>query len=198
MPRTKSFDVDEVLERAVDLFWVNGFAATSMEDLVQHLGINRGSLYATFGSKEELYQRALDRYVDQSVSRLRRLLADRDRPLRHRLGDVLASATVSEDHRGCMMVNSAAERNAVHDDTRAMTNVALDRMRTVLIEALTDAAAAGRPGDTPALGSPQLAADYLMVTMQGLKVMSTMDTDPAALARVVDAALDTVFGPEDR
>ena len=63
MPRPKSFDVDEVLDRAVDLFWVNGFAATSMADLVNHLGINRGSLYSTFGSKQELYERALERYL---------------------------------------------------------------------------------------------------------------------------------------
>ncbi|MDH3293861.1 MAG: TetR/AcrR family transcriptional regulator, partial [Acidimicrobiia bacterium] len=160
MPRTKSFDVDEVLERAVDLFWVNGFAATSMEDLVQRLGINRGSLYGTFGSKEELYQRVLNRYLDRSVDWLQQLMSDRDRPLRQRVGDLLMSSTVSENHRGCLMVNSAAERNAVHDGTRAITNSAVERMRTILIEGLT--------GEELVIGSPQLAADYLIVTMQGL------------------------------
>ena len=197
MPRTKSFDVDEVLERAVDLFWVNGFAATSMQDLVQHLGINRGSLYSTFGSKEELYQRALNRYLDQSVDWLRQLLQDTGRPLRDRLADVLLTSTVSEGHRGCMMVNSAAERNAVHDDTRTITNAALDRIRAVLVEAFETATTSGRSGDIPTIGSSKLAADYLIVTMQGLKVMSTMDTDPTSLGRVVEAALDTIFRPGD-
>ena len=81
MPRSKSFDVDDV-DRAVDLFWVNGYAATSMEDLVNHLGINRGSLYSTFGSKQKLYERALERYASVGRDWMAAMLSDPVRPLR--------------------------------------------------------------------------------------------------------------------
>jgi len=188
MPRTKSFDVDEALERAVELFWLNGFAATSMEDLVQHLGINRGSLYATFGSKEQLYERALNRYREQSVEWFNQLMDHDDRPLRHRVESLLMSSVVSENDWGCLMVNAAAERNAVHEGTKAITKCAVDDIRAKLIERLT--------GESLAIEPTEVAADYLIVTMQGLKVMSTMDIDPATLARVVDTAIDTVFGAD--
>ena len=194
MPRTKSFDVDEVLERAVDLFWVNGYAATSMEDLVQHLGINRGSLYATFGSKEELYERALNRYVDDSISWFTDNMADTARPLRARLADVLTSSVNNPDYRGCMLVNSAAERNAVHDPTRTTTSAALSRIRDTFVDAFTASADPDQPGDALADDiTPTAAADLLMVTMQGLKVMSTMNGDRDGLDEVIELTLDRIF-----
>ncbi len=61
--RPKEFDPDIALDRALELFWEKGYEATSMADLVQHLGIGRASLYATFGSKHDLYLKALDRYL---------------------------------------------------------------------------------------------------------------------------------------
>ena len=63
MARHKEFDPDVALDRALELFWERGYEATSMADLVDHLGIGRASLYATFGSKHELYLKALDRYL---------------------------------------------------------------------------------------------------------------------------------------
>jgi len=62
MPRTKQFDEDVVLERAMNLFWSRGFEATSMQALVDNMGINRGSLYGTFEDKRTLFERALERY----------------------------------------------------------------------------------------------------------------------------------------
>ncbi len=63
MARSKEFDPDVVLGRALELFWQRGYEATSMADLVEHLGIGRASIYATFGSKHDLYLKALERYV---------------------------------------------------------------------------------------------------------------------------------------
>src|ERR687891_713494 len=63
MARGKEFDPDVALERAMDLFWRQGYEATSISDLVTHLGIAKASLYATFGGKHDLYVAALDRYI---------------------------------------------------------------------------------------------------------------------------------------
>src|ERR1700743_2734758 len=63
MSRTKEFDPDAVLQKALELFWERGAEATTMADLVSPLGIARASIYATFGDKHSLYVRALDRYV---------------------------------------------------------------------------------------------------------------------------------------
>ncbi len=64
MPRTKEFDPDTALQRALELFWQRGYEATSMADLVAHLGVARAGVYATFGSKHALYLRALERYLE--------------------------------------------------------------------------------------------------------------------------------------
>ena len=62
MPRTKAFDEQEVLEKAMELFWKKGYYATSIQDLVNHLGINRASLYDTFGGKKKLFLHTFSHY----------------------------------------------------------------------------------------------------------------------------------------
>jgi TetR/AcrR family transcriptional repressor of nem operon len=62
MPRVKLFDENEVLNKAMNLFWKQGYSATSIQDLVSHLGINRASLYDTYGDKEKLFFRAFEFY----------------------------------------------------------------------------------------------------------------------------------------
>ncbi|HEU4769480.1 MAG TPA: helix-turn-helix domain-containing protein, partial [Pyrinomonadaceae bacterium] len=62
MARHKEFDRDEALQKAMEVFWARGYRAASMQNLVEHMGINRQSLYDTFGDKHSLYLQALDRY----------------------------------------------------------------------------------------------------------------------------------------
>ncbi|TXL21394.1 hypothetical protein BMR06_00995 [Methylococcaceae bacterium HT5] len=62
MARSKAFNEEEVLDKAVAVFWAKGYEATSMQDLVEAMGIQRGSLYATFGSKQQLFLQSLERY----------------------------------------------------------------------------------------------------------------------------------------
>ena len=70
MPRPKAFDPDDVLHKAMQVFWERGYEATSMQDLVDCMGINRFSLYSTFGDKHQLFLAALARYRDKVVARL--------------------------------------------------------------------------------------------------------------------------------
>lgn len=77
MARPKTFDHDQVLDRAVELFWRKGYEATSIQDLVEAMGIQRGSLYAAFGSKQDLFLAVLDRYGDVVVRKLLEILESR-------------------------------------------------------------------------------------------------------------------------
>ncbi|HSH40807.1 MAG TPA: helix-turn-helix domain-containing protein, partial [Arenicellales bacterium] len=69
MSRNKAFDETEVLERAMTLFWRKGYEATSIQELVTHTGIQRGSLYATYGDKRRLFLAALDHYCGVIAAR---------------------------------------------------------------------------------------------------------------------------------
>ncbi len=112
MPRTKKFDEKEVLEKAMQLFWLQGFHATSIQDLVDHLGINRASLYDTYGGKESLFQKAFQLYREQNTSGLRQFLKSRPQVkegLRALFEAAIEEAGRDTDRKGCFVVNTVTE-----------------------------------------------------------------------------------------
>ncbi|MCF1598885.1 TetR/AcrR family transcriptional regulator [Streptomyces muensis] len=186
MARTKEFDPEAALQAALELFWQRGFEATSMADLVEHLGIGRASLYATFGSKHELYLKALERYDRAGLPPIVRELSQPGPALPAVRAVVRRYATEAADDRlrlnGCMVTNAAAEL-APHDPAavrRVQRN--WDQLETVLHSALIRAQA---QGELPADRDPLTLARMLLVLLQGLRVVGKASTDPA---RVRDAA----------
>ena len=186
MTRPKSFDVDDVLDRAVDLFWVNGYAATSMEDLVNHLGINRGSLYSTFGSKQELYELAIERYASVGRDWMTAMLSDPAIPLRDTIKTILTSSAETTDHRGCLLVNTATERNATDERSLDLTSKALDERRAILAAAFES-----RRNELANGVTPDRAADLVLVAAQGLRVVATTESEIGADS-TIQTVLDTV------
>src|SRR5713101_1510173 len=72
--RTRQFDVDEALDRALEVFWARGYEGATLPELTRAMGINRPSLYAAFGNKEQLFRKALDRYAEGPGACLREAL----------------------------------------------------------------------------------------------------------------------------
>ncbi len=112
MSRMKKFDEEEATTRAMTLFWTTGYEPTSMADLTDRMGINKGSLYHTFGSKKELFKRALLKYdVEHRRATLARMSEITDPIVSI---DTLFSLLVKQsledvDQKGCMLVNTALE-----------------------------------------------------------------------------------------
>jgi TetR/AcrR family transcriptional regulator, transcriptional repressor for nem operon len=128
MGRPRGFDEDEVVRAAAELFARHSFDGTSVDDLVNHLGVHRGSLYKTFGSKRGLYLRALRRHVDEDVSALARAVATA-RDQAQAVGLVLAAGP-----RLGMLFHAMVERAPVDPDAAAETTRAL-----ALLDAATEA-----------------------------------------------------------
>ncbi|WP_330267072.1 TetR/AcrR family transcriptional regulator [Streptomyces griseorubiginosus] len=185
MARTKEFDPEAALQAALELFWRRGYEATSMADLVEHLGVGRASIYATFGNKHELYMKALRRYQEQLPDLLREVSRPGPAlPAVRALVRRYAAEASAEDLRlhGCFLTNTAAEL-APHDPAAArQVERNWDQMETVLHSALVRAQA---QGELPADRDPQALARMLLVLLQGLKVVGKASPDPA---RVRDAA----------
>jgi TetR/AcrR family transcriptional repressor of nem operon len=121
MVRTREFDPDEALDKAMMLFWERGFQHTSMEDLVKHTGVSRYGLYGTFGNKDDIYRQALMRYTemmkDEMQKELRKPGAGRkelETYFKH-VGEFVSS---DAGQRGCMACNTANEL-APHDPEMA-------------------------------------------------------------------------------
>ncbi len=186
MGRTKEFDPDAALQSALELFWRCGYEATSMADLVEHLGIGRASIYATFGSKHELYLKAMDRYAE---TRDPALLVELSQPgpalpaVRAMVRRFAAEAASPEDRlNGCFITNTAAEL-APHDPAAARrVEISWEHVETPLHAALVRAQA---QGELPEDRDPRALARMLFVLLQGVRVVGKASNDPA---RVRDAA----------
>ncbi|MCH4822054.1 TetR/AcrR family transcriptional regulator [Gramella lutea] len=112
MARTKTFDEKEVLNKAMELFWENGYHATSIQDLVDKLGINRASLYNTYGGKYELFNRSFEFYREINSNRIREFLATQPDPKKafRRLFEMAIDESVKDECRkGCFVVNTTTE-----------------------------------------------------------------------------------------
>jgi TetR/AcrR family transcriptional repressor of nem operon len=183
--RTKEFDPDVVLQRALELFWERGYEATSMADLVEHLGIARASIYATFGGKQEVYARALQRYLDRTDQPIMTHLS-RPGPVlpavRALVERYVTEAATDDRKRGCMTVNSAVELAARDERVARLVATSWAHLEAALTSALLRARA---QGELASDAEPPALARFLLVFLQGVRVLErTPDPGP----RLRDAA----------
>src|SRR5712692_1194030 len=125
MARHKEFDRDEALHKAMEVFWSRGYEAASIEDLVKHMGINRQSLYDTFGDKHALYLQALDRYHEvhgRKVSDLLEQPGSVKKTLKQLFQDIVEGSLCDQERRGCFMGNAMSELAGRCKETAARTS----------------------------------------------------------------------------
>lgn len=189
MPRQKEFDLEAALDGAMATFWTKGYTATSIEDLVTRMGIQRGSLYATFGNKRSLFLSALGRY--QRVV-TRELLAVLEAP-----GSGLAAirrffrlrVEGSLDRRrppGCLVTNSAVELSPRDRGAAARVGGSLVTLEAAFLRALERARVQGEVAATRDL---RALARFLTSSAQGLSVMAKARAERAVLEDVVEVVL---------
>lgn len=150
MPWEKSFDLDEATDKAIKVFWKKGYEATSMSDLIEGMGINKGSLYNAFGSKKELFERALLRYDRLNRQAALTQLAELGDPVGaiERLFDGMIAETEADDqHKGCLLVNTAQELPNHPDDVKAMVTRALGELEDFFRQMITQGKEAGQIPD---------------------------------------------------
>ena len=185
--RPRQFDDDAVIEAVVQLFWRQGYEATSMADVVEATGLNKSSLYNSFGSKDALFRQALETYVDQRATMLTVVLVEGSAGLDdlHRLLDGFwMEIEQGGDHRGCLAVNTSTELGDRDDVVLAIGTRYRTMMRDALTAALTRAADAGEI-------DPAMVEDYvgvLLSFMLGTAVIVRSGAPDAEIAAQLDAA----------
>jgi TetR/AcrR family transcriptional repressor of nem operon len=147
MPRRKEFDREDVLMKAVRVFRDKGYQATSMQDLVRGMGINRFSLYQTFKSKHDLFVQALQAYYENVAMPFFAALRDSDQGLRvleTTLMKLVSRVKSGQSPNGCLLCNTIAELGAKKDRrTAAILARYLDRVESDFHAALVRAKALG-------------------------------------------------------
>ncbi|MEU5608611.1 helix-turn-helix domain-containing protein [Streptomyces sparsogenes] len=188
MGRTREFDTDAALRAAMELFWRQGYEATSMQELVDHLGLARGSIYGAFGGKRELYLAALDRYIEDTQGEFLRRLAVPGSALEAVRGLVRHYAEMSLEDveaKGCLLTNTAVELPADKEAGRRVES-SLEMMETALATVLTRAHVLG---ELPEGRNPAALARFLVTLLQGVRVVGKTPGRRRFLDDAVEQAL---------
>lgn len=186
--RPRGFDVDEALDRALRLFWRQGYEGTSLSDLTDELGINRPSLYAAFGNKESLFRKALDRYVERQLGLFHEAFAKPTAraAVEHLLLGLADAQTLPREPKGCITVQGALVSGA--DAAPVQGELAARRAagETALRERLEQGQ---RDGDVPAHVDCADLARYFTTVTQGMAVQAASGASRESLRRVARTAM---------
>jgi AcrR family transcriptional regulator len=189
--RPRTFDVDEALDRAVEVFWKHGFQDASLHELTEAMGLSKPSLYAAFGDKEALYLKTLARYVARLVERHAAALNDEpdgrravDAFLRS-LADMLADPALPG---GCFIINGTADcgGSTIPASVELALREALQGSETMVLTRLQRAQA---EGDLPAHARPEALAALFASIIAGLAVLAKSGAPRAKLDTVIDSAM---------
>jgi len=193
MPRPKEFDPDTAAQEAMEAFWERGYNATSVNDLLAEMGLNRGSLYGTFGDKKQLFLAALDKYQDQNVAMIHEVL-DQDGSARAAIEALLNLAiekcTGDGAAKGCLAAKAAMEL-APHDKDVAAWLRRFHRRNTDLV-ARTISRGQER-GEITRRIDARAAARFLLNGMAGLRLLGTIgmaENEPRDVVKMMLKVLD--------
>ncbi|MBU3862781.1 TetR/AcrR family transcriptional regulator [Streptomyces sp. 4503] len=190
--RPREFDRQQTLERALKLFWSRGYGATSIQDLVEALAVERGSLYGAFGDKRRFYLEAVrlywevyERHLTAALDTAPVLPALRE-ILTHpaRLDELISDRGVPQ---GCLVGNTTAELVPQDSEATEIVTRSYRRFTDIVAGALRRAQAAGEVTDA---SSPEAQAQLLLYIVQGLSLVSRAGLDQSSALTAIDTAVD--------
>lgn len=189
--RPRGFDADAALDRAVEVFWKHGYEGASLTDLTEAMGINKTSMYAAWGNKDELFRRAVARYAEIDMAYAREALA---RPTAYQVIEAFLRAnadalTRTDRPAGCLSIQGGLACGS--DNGHIAQFLAASRLagEQLMAERLTRAVT---ENDLPAGTDPVALARYVMVVSEGNAVHAAAGVDRAALHATVDVALRAI------
>ncbi|QEI08899.1 TetR/AcrR family transcriptional regulator [Pigmentiphaga aceris] len=168
--RTKAFEPDQIADAAMHVFWQRGYAATSIQDLVDGTGLSRSSLYSTFENKQGLYQQALQRYLALTAVNVA-LVSGPGSPkelIRQLLTRIAEDELGDPQRRGCLVANATLELAGQDDAVAKVVAANFQRLQKALETLIRRGQ---REGDIAAEKNPRAQARFLISTMQGLRVL---------------------------
>lgn len=184
MVRPRQFDPQEVDEALLSVFLARGYARASLDELCDATGLLRGSLYAAYGSKEDMFRAAVRRYVADLAAELATEKTGLD-AIEHALGVVVRLTARDPERRGCVILNAIPESHAMSEETRGELNAALASMQALMRARLREAQAeAGTKLDLEPLAAMLFAASV------SIRVLGRAGQERKLLANVAKGAVE--------
>ncbi|MDT0539007.1 MULTISPECIES: TetR/AcrR family transcriptional regulator [Croceitalea] len=192
MPRTKQFDEKEVLNKAMELFWEKGFHATSMQDLVTQLGINRASLYDTFGDKEALFEAAFQLYRQTNGGVIQGLFETEPSVKEgfQKLFQMAIDESVQDGNRkGCFVVNTITELIPGDEKIQSLlleNTINYEKLFTAFVQKGI------QNGEINAIKNPNEIGLMLYALFNGIRVLAKVDPNPEKLKSIMKSGLSVL------
>ncbi|MEM9212851.1 MAG: TetR/AcrR family transcriptional regulator [Cyanobacteria bacterium P01_F01_bin.150] len=192
MARQKEFDRQLVLEKAMETFWQYGYEGTSVQTLLNAMGLNRGSLYDTFGDKRSLFLEAIAHYerrvMQEAIAKLEAPDAGKADIINH-FQTLLDRVENERSQWGCFVTNVAVELCSHDEEASTCIQKSLKRVEHAFAHALRNAQ---RLGDIAPDADVDALATFLTCTMQGIRVMAKVDPCPQRLESIITSALSVI------
>jgi TetR/AcrR family transcriptional repressor of nem operon len=190
--RPLQFDPEQVLDAAMQVFWASGYDATSLQDLLQAMRLSKSSFYQTFGSKQQLFERCLRRYREQTAQTLMARL-DALGSGRRFIAELLESAVdeARSEHkpRGCLVMNTANEFAQRDPEVAAGVQKGVNRFKGIFETAVRRSQG---QGEIPPERDPETLALYLVSSMSGIKTLVKAGLDDQSAERIVGVILSAL------
>ncbi|MDO6435334.1 TetR/AcrR family transcriptional regulator [Flavitalea sp. BT771] len=189
--RPSIFDEAAVLDKATELFWTRGYEATSLDDLLGAMGMGKSSFYHAFGSKKELFEKVMDRFVNDAVHRLAGDLPTHPHPI-ERIREFfreIADGRSIQHKKGCFMGNTVVELTNTDYALSARAARRLERMEALFGHYI---AAAQASGELQTKEDPTVLARYLQTMWNGLNITRRIHPDPKALGPLIELQLQVL------
>lgn len=189
MPRPREFDIEEVLQNAMKVFWRRGYIAASMAEIYGATGLKPGNLYANFRDKETLFRRAFEAYTAQFRATLP-TDCEGAAAIVAWLGTQARLATDDRECKGCLIINTIVERDAHSPATQRLVDARLAEIRAFFLENLDIAEKRGELADTVP-GAQR--ADQLTGAVVAIMALARGGATPEMIWNVADAAAGAIF-----
>lgn len=190
--RTKIFDEEEVICKATEVFWAKGYEAASTEDLLEAMGIGKGSFYHAFpNGKKEIFEMALDQFSNQELKKLRERIAKSNDPVVEikQFFRNIPFESQPTHMKGCFLGNTIAELSTIDKQLKAKAVNLLKKLEELFYEVLL---AAKEKGKLKSNEDPAVLARYLLTLWNGISITRRMYPDAKALKPLIEMQLKMI------
>ncbi|MCK2020364.1 TetR/AcrR family transcriptional regulator [Peribacillus frigoritolerans] len=190
MARSKEFDEKAVLRKAMELFWEQGYEKTSMQDLVDHMGIHRRSIYDTFGDKRSLFLASLNHYEELIVNEMERIISSTP-SIKQTIRDVFIFVlnSIEQYPKGCLSVNAAIELSLLDKEIGCIVTKMFNRTEDMFNNLI-------KRGQTSGELSKEIDSDntsrFLHNNLVGIRVLIKTNYNKKELEGIINLALSVL------
>ncbi|PGY50473.1 TetR/AcrR family transcriptional regulator [Priestia megaterium] len=190
MARNKEFDEKEALRRAMELFWRQGYEKTSMQDLVNYMGVHRRSIYDTFGDKHTLFIRALSHYVEVMDVRIKSNITP-ELTVKQAIRKLFEMVIYPTDRqpKGCLTVNTAVELSLLDQEVAEKITETFIKTETLLFDLLKHGQ---EQGEIPEHYDIKGLSKFIHNSLVGIRVLAKTTNDKKELETIIDMNLSAL------